>query len=203
MLSARNVMNPQVIHIERGTSIKKVTQIMIENHVGSIIVTAGGFPVGILTETDVAKTIADGKNPNETVIEDIMSSPLFSTSPDADITQIANTMSINKIKKMPVVENQRVIGIITQTDIIKHILRVCSHVHEQYSKGKVVTKDFMTCSAEMFNSVRSSIDHKRNWHMRCADCGHRFLAEEEHGKLLVENCPRCHGHIDYDPTPPL
>jgi len=203
MLSAKQIMNPVVIELERGTLVSSAADIMVKRHVGSVIVTAGDYPVGILTETDIAKMISAGKSPITTKVEEIMSSPLFSTTPDADMTQIANTMTSNKIKKMPVVEHQRVIGIITQTDIVKHILRVCSHIHEEYTKGKMNSIDFATCSAELYSQVRSSVDSTKHWHMRCTSCGHQFLAEERDGKLLVEACPKCNGQIEYDPTPPL
>ena len=203
MLTARQIMNPLVIEVDRATPVSDAAAIMVKRHVGSIIVTAGGYPVGILTETDIAKMIALRKSADTTNVDEIMSSPLFSTTPEADMTQIANTMTSNKIKKMPVVEHQRVIGIITQTDIVKHILKVCSHVHEEYTKGKMNSLDFATCTAELYSQVRKSVDSAKHWHMRCIKCGHQFLAEERDGKLLADVCPRCGGQIEYDPTPPL
>lgn len=203
MLTARQIMNANVLHMERGNTVAIASQVMVEHHVGCVIVTAGGFPVGIVSETDVARTIAMGKDANKTRVEEVMSSPLFSTTPDADMTQIANTMTVNRIKKMPVIEHQRCVGIITQTDIIRHILRVCSHIHDEYTKGKISTMDFATCSAEMYNTFKNSFDSVKHWHMRCTKCGYQFLDEEREGKLTVEACPKCNSQIEYDPNPPI
>lgn len=203
MLTAREIMNTSLVHLEHGTSVNEAAQIMAGQHIGSIIVTANGYPIGIVTETDLTKAVAGGKDLNKLFIEEIMSSPLFSTSPDADMTEVASTMTINRIKKMPVLEHQRVIGIITQTDIIKHILEVCAHVHEQYKNGKMDAIDFAACSAELYRNVKSNMDAAKHWHMRCTKCGYQFLNEERGGRLTANTCPRCNGPITYDQSPPI
>lgn len=203
MLIAREIMNTNVVHLERGISMAAAAQIMVERHVGSIIITASSYPIGILTENDITRIISMNLDPTTTKVEDFMSSPLFSTTPDTDMTQIANTMTVNRIKKMPVLEHQRCIGIITQTDIIKHILRVCSQIHDEYTKGKMSSMDFATCSSELYGTFKNSFDAAKHWHMLCKQCGNKFLDEEREGKLVIESCPKCHGQLEYDPTPPI
>ena len=203
MLTARNIMNTSLVHLEHGTSVNQAALIMANQHIGSIIVTANSYPIGIVTKTSLTKAVASGKDLHKLFLEEIMSSPLFSTSPEADMTEIASTMTINHIKKMPVLEHQRVIGIITQTDIVKHILEVCAHVHEQYKSGKMNALDFAACSAELYKNVKGNIDAAKHWHMRCSKCGYQFLNEERDGRLTVLACPRCNGAIVYDQSPPL
>lgn len=206
-MKARDVMNTSLLHLERGTSVAQAAHAMAGQHVGSLIVTAGGYPIGIVTETDLVRLVAHGKNPANTGIEEIMSSPLFSTTPDTDMIHIANTMTANKIKKMPVIEHGRVVGIITQTDVIKHVLHVCSAYNEQMRSG--TNKEdpnlakFITCSVDMFSKVNAGHDNTKHWHMRCLSCGHRFMTEEKAGRLEHTVCPQCGGRIDYDPAPPL
>jgi signal-transduction protein with cAMP-binding, CBS, and nucleotidyltransferase domain/DNA-directed RNA polymerase subunit RPC12/RpoP len=196
-------MNQSIVHLERGTTVMDAARNMASQHVGSIIVTAGGYPVGIITETDITRLIATGRDPKLSHIEEIMSSPLFSTSPETELVDIANTMASNRIKKMPVVEHQRVIGMITQTDVIRHVLKVCTQLQENYTKGEVDPVSFVKQSSMLYKSVKE-LDHTKHWHMRCMSCGYQFLNDEtDDGRLVIQRCPRCGGAIGYDPTPPL
>ena len=199
-------MNTSILSVERGTTVAQAARIMAGQHVGSIIVTAANYPVGIITETDLTTVIAKGQDPNTLLIEEIMSSPLFSTGPEVDIVQIANTMSANHIKKMPVVEHQRVIGMITQTDIVKHVLRVSSGISSQYKEGSLNAPSFQFFAAattDLYNSLKGNMESSKHWHMKCNQCGHRVLVEERDGKLSMSTCPKCGSPLDYDPTPPL
>lgn len=200
---AREVMTRAILSIEKGTPIHEAANLMAQHRVGSIFVTTNGYPVGIVTETDLTRSIALGNDARATLIEEIMSSPLFSTGPDTDLTQIANTMSVNNIKKMPVVEHGQVIGVITQTDVIKHIFSLCERLHEEYESGGISPQDFVCRSQELIGHAKRFKGPKQ-WHMRCEACGHQFLDEEnEHGQLAILSCPKCGGKIEYDPTPPL
>jgi CBS domain-containing protein/predicted RNA-binding Zn-ribbon protein involved in translation (DUF1610 family) len=205
MIRARDVMSSSLLEVERGMNVTHAARVMAGQHVGSLIVTASGYPVGILTETDITKLIAAGKDPNVVRIEEIMSSPLFSTTPDVDIVQIANSMAANRIKKMPVMEHQRVIGMITQTDIIKHVLRMSSNLTAQYSTERLPDgfEGIAAATSELYNSVKGSMDKTKHWHMRCSTCGQRLMVEERNGKLDMNSCPHCGGTLEYDQAPPI
>jgi signal-transduction protein with cAMP-binding, CBS, and nucleotidyltransferase domain len=198
-------MSSTVLELEKGATVSHGARIMAGQHVGSIIVTAGGYPVGILTETDITRTIAAGKDPNFVKIEEVMSSPLFSTSSDVDVVQIANSMASNRIKKMPVVEHQKVIGMITQTDIIKHVLRMCSGLHQQYQDGALPEsfQKIAACTSDVYQSMKGSLEKSKHWHMKCATCGQRVMAEEHNGVLSLTACPHCGGTLEYDQAPPM
>lgn len=198
MLTAREVMSKAPLHVERDITVMDAARQMTENHVGSIIITASGYPVGIVTETDITTLVADGIDPKTTLIESIMSSPLFSTSPETDISEVANTMTTNHIKKMPVVEHQRVIGIVTQTDIVRHMLRLAaSQTRDEKKISDVQLKDVYAATRSLHP------EDVKYWYMRCLSCGNSFLNQERNGKLLMTFCPRCSGKIEYDPAPPI
>jgi signal-transduction protein with cAMP-binding, CBS, and nucleotidyltransferase domain len=171
---------------------------MAAQHVGSIIVAQSGYPIGIVTETDMTKVLASGQDARTLAVDRIMSSPLFSTSPDTDLMEVVNAMTANHIKKMPVVEHQRVIGIITQTDIIKNVLTVTRHLQEQLAAGSINTTDYQTRTDAMFRMVQGDLSDTKFWHMRCLSCGFQFTNEETGGKLSHPVCPRCGGQINYD-----
>ena len=203
MVTAREIMSQSLHHLERGTTVAQAACTMSEARVGSVIVTASGYPIGILTETDITRLVAQNADLNQTRIEDVMSSPLFSTEPDTDVVQIANTMSANHIKKMPVLEHQQVIGIITQTDIIKHVLAGFTELRSALKKGQISSNEFEERAGELFTTARASTADRKEWHMLCKSCGLRFLNEEHKGVLEHTICPRCAGQIEYDPTPPM
>ena len=204
MTTAREIMNTAVVHLEKDKTVQDAAHSMAEHRVGSIIITAGGYPVGILTETDVVHVVAGGTNGSQVQVHDVMSSPLFSTTPDEDVLIVASTMTGSKIKKMPVMERQRVIGIITQTDIVHYALHAIQSIHQEYHEGRISETDFAKRAAELFSTVPRLPDAIKHWHMRCKSCGFQFLADEQKGgSLSVNSCPRCGGGIAYDLSPPL
>ncbi len=202
-LTARDIMTPAVVSLERGSSARDAAILMVQRGVGCLIVTVGGYPVGIITETDLVRILSRDENAASVPIEQIMSSPLFSTAPDADVIAIANTMTANRIKKMPVLERQHVIGIITQTDVVKFALRTISSLQVEFSEGRIGANEYAARSQEIFVSVPQIPATSKEWHMICKACRHQFMAQEIEGKLNVDSCPSCHGQIAYDPNPPL
>jgi len=203
MSTARDMMSTKVLQLERSASIKEATDIMARGRVGSVIITADGYPIGIVTETDIVRLVANSVDMGSVRVDDVMSSPLFSTKPEEDLLSVAATMSQSRIKKMPVMEHQRVIGMITQTDIVHFALRAIEDMHVEYSKGKLSASEFSQRANELFLSVPKLPNTVKEWHMRCKSCGHQFLAEEKNGKLSVSQCPTCGGAIMYDLAPPI
>lgn len=204
-MQASDVMTTGVLTQERGGTVLQTAKLMAGQHVGSLIVTAANYPIGIVTETDITKLLAQGHDPARTPVESIMSSPLFSTTPETDLVHIANTMSANNIKKMPVINHGVVVGMITQTDIIRHVLNMCATYTKQDTrvKGSPTVQQFIENSGELFTKLRIKDGQAKHWHMRCRQCDYRFMTAEQAGKLEHSHCPNCGGTIEYDPSPPL
>jgi predicted transcriptional regulator len=200
MVTAREVMIPSLIHLERDTPVNVAAKLMVEKHVGSIIVTATGYPVGIVTEKDITKLVARDGRADSTTLGDIMSSPLYSTGPENELMQVAGTMAASNIKRLPVIEHQKVIGIITQTDIIRNVMHVCSRVAYDYTQGRHPPIE-QAVEAIKASRVMDKEAKARYWYMRCLSCGESILNEEQNSALVITSCPRCGGKIDYDPTP--
>ena len=92
---------------------------MMSTKIGSVVVTENNTPVGIVTDRDFAiKVVAHAYNPT-TPVRKIMSSPLYSISPNESIRMIADFMYTRGIRKLPVIDNDIVIGIVTATDLVK------------------------------------------------------------------------------------
>lgn len=93
---------------------------MLDRNVGCIIVTDGGKVKGLITKGDVLKkAFLLGFDAREVSCKKVMSSPVVTVSPRASIEEAAKIMSTKQISKLPVVEGEKPVGIITSTDIIK------------------------------------------------------------------------------------
>ncbi len=113
----RTVMNKNVISTGPETSVKDAARIMSDNRIGSIVVKKGNKVVGIVTEHNTLRSVADG-NPDKTAISEIMTKYVIYTTPESSIENAAKMMLKYKIKKLPVIKNDRLVGVITSTDIV-------------------------------------------------------------------------------------
>jgi signal-transduction protein with cAMP-binding, CBS, and nucleotidyltransferase domain len=119
-IRVKNIMTRPAIRIEHKKTVRAAAKEMIKNRVGSIIVVKNKNPIGIITETDLNKKIvAPGKNPNKIKVSDIMSSPMVFSNPNDDLEIAVEKMEKYKIKRLPVVERGKIVGIITNTDIAR------------------------------------------------------------------------------------
>ncbi len=109
--------------IERGLTAAFAANVMKERARGSLVVVDGGKPVGIITERDfVRRVIAENKS-TATKIGDIMSEPLITVGPEATISSAANIMYKNGIRRLPVIEGGRLLGMVTSTDLARAMQR--------------------------------------------------------------------------------
>ncbi len=136
-IKACDVMVKDVIMIDENASVKKSADVMNENDIGSIIATRKGKPVGILTERDLLKRIvAEGKSAKKTKVKEIMSSPLTAIMPETHLEEAVRLMFEKKIKKLPVVSQDGVVGLLSLTDIARTqpqlmaVLKVLSAMRE-------------------------------------------------------------------------
>lgn len=132
-----HVMNKSVISIDSEASVKDAVSKMVQHHVGSLIVTDMGRPVGIVTETDMlSRVLALAKNSESTKVKTVMSKPLICGDPQMDFMKAARLMVNKGIKKLPITHHEELVGILTLTDV----LRVDPVMHkfiETEAKGKI------------------------------------------------------------------
>ncbi|MHA1582044.1 MAG: CBS domain-containing protein [Candidatus Baldrarchaeia archaeon] len=119
-LKVSDIMTRDVITIEIGKTVREAVEIMNEKGIGCIVVTKGGVPIGIVTERDVLKKIVvEGRDPQKTRIEEIMSSPLITGSPSMTLEDAAKLLILKRIKKLPIVEKGKLVGIVTLFDVVR------------------------------------------------------------------------------------
>ncbi len=119
-LKVSDIMTRDVITIEIGKTVREAVEIMNEKGIGCLVVTKGGVPIGIVTERDVLKKIVvEGRDPQKTRIEEIMSSPLITGSPSMTLEDAAKLLILKRIKKLPIVEKGKLVGIVTLFDVVR------------------------------------------------------------------------------------
>lgn len=114
------IMSKGMISLEKGLSIRSAVKTMVHKDVGSVVITAHGKPVGMVTERDILKSLAFRKAVrSDTPVEVIMSAPLITVNSNSTIGDAAEMMAKNKIRRLLVKENGRYVGIVTQRDLQK------------------------------------------------------------------------------------
>jgi signal-transduction protein with cAMP-binding, CBS, and nucleotidyltransferase domain len=118
----KDVMISDLTTLDVSTSIRDAAKLMDEKDIGCIIVTKNQLPIGILTERDFVKRIAAKEKSLTASLEEVMSSPLIEIDPNETVWEAAQIMKTNNIHKLPVKQNNQIIGIVTTTDLVK----ICS-----------------------------------------------------------------------------
>lgn len=120
MLTVRDVMVTDLVTVDARVSVKKAVRVMNDFSIGCLPVTNEGKIAGMLTERDVlVRIVVEGRDPEKTLVGDVMSKPLIVVKPEATVEEAVETMFKNKVKKLPVVENEKLIGLVTFTDIAR------------------------------------------------------------------------------------
>lgn len=116
-LFVRQVMSRRIITSKPDLTLKEASKIMGESHIGSLIITENEKIVGIVTNSDIMRAIGNDKDPETTLVREVMSRDVKVVEPDKSLEDAVKIMVDNKIKKLPVVENEKLVGIITASDI--------------------------------------------------------------------------------------
>jgi CBS domain-containing protein len=119
-LKVRDVMVREVITVDENSAVKEAVDIMNEFQIGSLIVLERGKAMGIVTERDfLRRVIAGAKDVMNTKVKEIMTTPLVVVEPSTDLEEAMKLMFQSKIKKLAVVDANKLVGIVTLTDIAR------------------------------------------------------------------------------------
>jgi CBS domain-containing protein len=118
MPQVREVMTPDVVTIQPGTSVRDAAKRMIREKKGPLPIVEGDRAVGIVTDRDlVAHVLAEGRDPDSTKVDDVSSRDLVTISPDRDVNEARQLMTQRQLDRVLVVEDERLVGIISEADI--------------------------------------------------------------------------------------
>jgi CBS domain-containing protein len=119
-LKVRDVMVKEVITVDEDSTVREAVDIMNEFQIGSLLVLERGKAKGIVTERDfLRRVIAGAKDVMNTRVKEIMTTPLVVVEPTMDLEEAVKLMFQSKIKKLAVVDANKLVGIVTLTDIAR------------------------------------------------------------------------------------
>ena len=121
MPTVKDLMTKNVVTIDVNKTVVEAAALMSENDIGDLIVMEDNTPVGIVTERDfVRRVLAEGKS-TESKVSEVMTRPLKVIDPDAPIKEAARRMVNKRIRRLPVIKDNKLVGIITAADFAKHL----------------------------------------------------------------------------------
>jgi CBS domain-containing protein len=120
--NVRDVMNKSIISVDKDDTIRMAVNKMVHGGIGAVIVTEKDKPVGILTERDILKFIANEKiDLDNNKVENIMSAPLISVDSSSSLEEAAGVMLTNNIRRLIIKEKDEYVGIISQRELQQFI----------------------------------------------------------------------------------
>ena len=115
------IMNNSVVSVDSSVSATDAAKMMEDTDVGAVVVLENGSPIGIVTDRDFAIKITAHSYPIDTPVRRIMSAPLISIDSSSAVWEASDLMSTRNVRKLPVIDDDKVVGIVTSSDIVKYI----------------------------------------------------------------------------------
>jgi CBS domain-containing protein len=119
-MKIEKLMTRNVITLPADASVYDAVKLMNKNKIGCLVVVDNSHIVGILTERDLLERVLEKcRNPKETRISEIMTKHVITGKPNMELSEATEVMFKNKVKKLPIIEKNRLVGIVTLTDIAR------------------------------------------------------------------------------------
>jgi CBS domain-containing protein len=165
-IPVKEVMTKEVVTVSPKDTIAKAAKLMSSHRVGCLVVIQDGSPIGVITERDIlTKVVGLDLKPSKVLVGEVMSSPPITIGPEVSVTEAARLMKKHEIRRLPVVNEGKLVGIVTASDLASVIPEMAEFA------------DFPVPSAE---EVGTSV---------CEVCG-QFTTHlyEVNGKWVCESC---------------
>ncbi|OFW27177.1 MAG: histidine kinase [Acidobacteria bacterium RIFCSPLOWO2_02_FULL_59_13] len=121
--SLLKVKGYQVWSVGPDAFVYEAIELMAQKRVGVLLVLSHSELVGIISERDYArKVILEGKSSKETEVREIMTTPVISATPQSTVAECMRVLTANNIRHLPVVENGKVLGVVSLGDLVKWII---------------------------------------------------------------------------------
>jgi len=131
MTSVRDTMTANPLSIETSASVVEAARLMRQEHIGSLPVVKGGRLVGMITDRDLAlRVVAEGAEPGSVTVGEVASHDTVTAQPDQDLDEALRLMAHHQVRRLPVAEGGRLVGILAQADI--------AHGEDREKVGEVV-----------------------------------------------------------------
>ncbi|MGC9309236.1 MAG: CBS domain-containing protein [Candidatus Nanoarchaeia archaeon] len=174
-----DLMTRNFIYVNPDTNLKECSKTMVKKRVGSLIVKENNKLKGILTEKDILWAIVkkSKKHLSEIKAKDLMKRKVITIKPSADITEAMKKMKKKKLRRLPVIENKKVIGIITTNDILK----IEPSLFELFAENMKIKEE-----SDKLKQTEKIRTHRKQG--ECESCGEQGLLFYEDGMWICADC---------------
>ncbi len=121
MTKVKDLMTKNVISIDAQKTVFEAAELMSERGVGDLVVCEDKSPKGIVTERDFVRRVVAKRRPLDIKVSEIMSKPLITIGPEAPVKEAARKMASNRIRRLPVLVENELVGIIAASDFARHL----------------------------------------------------------------------------------
>ena len=158
MIRANTIMTENVVTVNEAASLKEAANLMLNKHVSTLMVAKDSKPIAILTENDIVRGFISKKAGK---VKDVMSKNFLTINPETAYIFIIKKLKEEKIRLFPVIQNNKLVGIITETDIVD-ATRDFTRFHQIMQEAilaafGLVTAFFLFFFSPLGQSLRSSL----------------------------------------------
>lgn len=121
MPSVKDIMTKNVVTVSANQMVSEAAELMASNEIGCLIILQGEAPTGIVTERDIVRRIVAKKLPYDTKTSEIMTPNPVTVDPGTSLKEAARLMSTNKIRRLPVVKQNKLVGIVVASDFVRNL----------------------------------------------------------------------------------
>ncbi|MFD1645339.1 CBS domain-containing protein [Haloarchaeobius litoreus] len=187
-VSIRDVTAREFVGVSESDSVRSTVRLMHEEDVGSVLVMRGRTPVGIMTERDILEMVAEGRDPESTAVEDLMTKPVITMGASRPLADAAETMSREEIRNVVVTDDtddEEIVGVLTERDVIE----AASTLQASRSLTSGAAPEGVATAASAVESEASVTEDGYGTQGVCELCG--ALADSLHdsnGQLICSDC---------------
>ncbi|MDH3678188.1 MAG: CBS domain-containing protein [Nitrosopumilus sp.] len=144
--SVKEIMNPNVVSLKPTSTLKEAAELMTRQKIGSVVIIDENRPLGIITERDFVTKIMLKPHSEDSKVSEVMSSPVIYVSSEQSVADVIDIMANKEIRKVPVIDDGKVIGIVTGTEFLRLFVQATDEdmqkAYQQYVK-RVYSKWFV------------------------------------------------------------
>lgn len=168
-MPVKDAMTVNVHTLDTSTNVTEVAKVMVNEGIGSVIVMEEDKPVGIICERDLLeKVISSDVKPSNMAAKDIMADDLITTDPATDLLDAMRTMVKNDIGHLPVVEGEKLTGIVTVQDLLEVVPQLLEIIPE-YEEIEEPEEEIEESVCEICGEARRPLArYKNRW--ICEEC---------------------------------